>query len=120
MNILYYGFRGAASLPVLGWTVIGIGIALFVIGCVAFIYNVIDGKELIASAVGAIFAIVIGIIAKADTRVPIVKATVDNEIPWVEVAKDYKYLDSEGDICIFEVLNTSVKDWELKVNGQNK
>jgi uncharacterized Zn finger protein (UPF0148 family) len=65
-------------------------------------------------------SLIIGIIAVADTRVPIVKATVNNEIPWVEVAKDYKYLDSEGDICIFEVLDTSVKDWELKINEQGK
>lgn len=117
MNILYCGFRGAASLPVLGWVLIGIGIALFVGGCIAFFFDVIEGSEFGASVFGAIIAVVIGLIAKADTRVPIVKATVNTEIPWVEVTKDYKYLDHEGDICIFEVLNTTVEEWEPKVNG---
>lgn len=120
MNILYYGFRGGASIPVLGWTAIIIGAGFLILSCICWIRDVIMNTEFAGGCFVGILAIILGIVAVVDTRVPIVKATVDNEIPWVEVAKDYKYLDSEGDICIFEVLNTSVKDWELKVNGQNK
>lgn len=68
-----------------------------------------------ASAI-SILAIIVGIIALADTRVPIVKATINNETSWVEIAKDYKYLGREGDIYIFEALNKTVKEWEPKVN----
>lgn len=120
MNILYYGFRGGASTPVLGWILIGLGAVLLIGGCIAFFCDAIEGSELSASIFGGIVAIFIGIVANADTRMPIVKATVNTEIPWIEVAKDYKYLDREGNICVFEVLNTSIENWELKVNEQNK
>ena len=116
MNILYYGFRGAASSPIIGWTLIGLGIALFVGGCITFFYDIAEVKELSISFIAAIIAIVIGVIAKSDTRVPIVKATINNEIPWVEVAKDYKYLGHEGEIYIFEKLNTTIEEWEKKIN----
>jgi len=120
MNILYCGFRGGASVPFIGWPLIIIGAGFLVITFICWIRDAITDTEFAGGCFLSIFAIIIGIIAVADTRVPIVKATVNNEIPWVEVAKDYKYLDSEGDICIFEVLDTSVKDWELKINEQGK
>lgn len=120
MNILYYGFRGGASVPFLGWPLIIIGTGFLIFTVVCWIRDILTGTEFAGGCAAGAVAIILGIVAVIDTRVPIVKATVNNEIPWVEVAKDYKYLDSEGDICIFEVLDTSVKNWELKVNEQGK
>lgn len=116
MNILYYGFRGGASLPFIGWPVIIIGAGFLIFTFVCWIRDVID-TEFFARLFVGIFAIIIGILTVVDTRVPIVKATINNEIPWVEVAKDYKYLDREGDIYIFEALNKTIEEWEPKVNG---
>ena len=117
MNILYYGFRGSASMPVLGWILIAIGAGFVIFSAICWLYDAINGTEFVGGCIVSVFAILLGIFALTDTRVPIVKATVNTEIPWVEVAKDYKYLGREGDICIFEALNKTVKEWEPKVNG---
>lgn len=116
MNILYYGFRGGASIPYVGWPLIVIGAGFLIFTFVCWVRDVITNSEFAGGCLLSIFAVILGVIAVVDTRVPIVKATVNNEIPWVEVAKDYKYLDCEGDIRIFEVLNTTVSEWETKVN----
>ena len=116
MNILYYGFRGGASIPYVGWPLIVIGAGFLIFTFVCWVHDVIVGTEFAGGCVVSILAIIVGLVAVIDTRVPIVKATVNNEIPWVEVAKDYKYLGCEGDIRIFEVLNTTVSEWETKVN----
>ena len=117
MNILYYGFRGAASVPVLGWILIAIGAGFVIFSAICWLYDTINGVEFVGGGIASVFAILLGIFALADTRVPIVKATVNNEIPWVEVAKDYKYLGNEGNIYIFEALNKTIEEWEPKVNG---
>jgi len=116
MNILYYGFRGGASVPFLGWPLIIIGAGFLIINFICWVHDAIRDFEFAGGCFLSICAIILGLLAVIDTRVPIVKATVNNEIPWVEVAKDYKYLGNEGDICIFEVLNTTVGEWETKVN----
>lgn len=117
MNILYYGFRGGASVPVLGWILIAVGAGFLIYSFICWLYDVIMNVEFAGGCLASVIAILLGIFALTDTRVPIVKATMNNEIPWVEVAKDYKYLGREGDIYIFEVLNKTVKEWEPKVNG---
>lgn len=115
MNILYYGFRGGAAIPYIGWPLIVIGAGFLIFTFVCWVRDVINGAEFAGGCFASVCAILVGIFALMDTRVPIVKATINNEIPWIEVAKDYKYLGSEGDIRIFEVLNTTVSEWETKV-----
>lgn len=116
MNILYYGFRGGPSIPFIGWPLIAIGAGFIIFSFICWMRNVITDVEFLKGSIASILAIVVGIIAVIDTRVPIVKATVNTEISWVELAKDYKYLGNEGDIYIFEVLNKTNKEWEPKVN----
>ena len=116
MNILHCGFRGGPSIPFIGWPMIAIGAGFLIFTFICWIRDIITDVELLKGSIASILAIIVGIIAIVDTRVPIVKATVNTEIPWVEIAKDYKYLGHEGDICIFEVLNTTISEWETKVN----
>ena len=117
MNILYYGFKGSANVPVLGWILIAVGAGFVIVSAICWLNDAINGAEFAGGCFASVFAILLGVVALADTRVPIVKATVNNEIPWVEVAKDYKYLGNEGNIYIFEALNKTIEEWEPKVNG---
>lgn len=117
MNILYYGFDGAPADVLLGYILLGVLVFLTVISIVEAI-----GKEWIGAVFFGIFAFALLFLAYnafTDTRTPIVKATLDPNISYVEINKDYKLMKQEGKIYTFEVLNTTNEEWEVIVE-ENK
>lgn len=117
MNILYYGFIGAPKSTLIGYILLG---ALVFFAVVSIIEAV--EKEWIGAGVFGVLAF--GLIfsvcnAFTDTRTPIVKATLDSNISYVEINKDYELMKQEGKIYQFKVLNTTNEEWELIVE-ENK
>ena len=113
MNILYYGFDGAPADVLIGYIFLGVLVFLAAISIIEAI-----GKEWIGTVFFGIaaFALIFLVYnAFTDTRTPIVKATLDSNISYVEVNKDYKLMKQEGKIYTFEVLNTTNEEWEAIV-----
>lgn len=110
MTILYEGFDGRPAMPILGWIVIGFGI----LAIATFIYFLIkNDTQGIGILLGfAIVCIIAGAIFNADTRVPIVKATVNEEVTWQEINDKYELAEQEDQIYIFKVKNTTIEEWE--------
>lgn len=117
MNILYYGFRGTASLPVLGWILVAIGAGFLIFSFISWLYDVITNVEFVGGCAVSVLAILLGIFSLMDTRVPVVKATINNSISWTEVQKDYELLEQEGEIYTFKVKNATVDEWLLKIDN---
>lgn len=117
MTILYEGFDGRAAMPILGWTIIGLGILMFIIFICFLIKK--DTQGLGALVGFAFVCIIAGLIFNADIRVPIVKATVNEEIPWQEINDKYELAKQEDQIYTFKVKNTTIEEWEnhLKEKG---
>lgn len=117
MNILYYGFNGAPSIPFVGWLLIIIGIGFIIFSLICWIYDAITGMNLFEGSLVSIVAIAAGIFVMTDTRVPIIKATINNSISWTEVQKDYELLEQEGEIYTFKVKNATIDEWLLKIDN---
>lgn len=47
-----------------------------------------------------------------DTRIPIIKATMNDEVSWQEIYNKYEFKSQEGEIYIFEVKDTTNEEWE--------
>lgn len=115
MNILYYGFNGSASMDVWGYILTILGGICLIIDIILLFIDTEEAKFSIF--VGSVLAIVLGVLAFQDTRVPIVKATIDNSVSWAEVQKDYEFLKQEGEIYTFKVKNTTIDEWLLKIDN---
>lgn len=110
MTILYEGFDGKPSMPILGWTIIGLGILMFIIFICFLIKKDMQG---LGALVGLAFVcIIVGFILNADIRNPIVKATVNKEVSWQEINDKYELAKQEDQIYTFKVKNTTIEEWE--------
>ena len=113
MNILYYDIQGSAGWPVLGWILIGVGTILLI---VSIIIAVEDPDDIsLGMIITAAACVVFGILALQDTRIPIIKATVNDETPWKEIQQEYELIKQEGEIYTFRVKNASIEEWKLKI-----
>ena len=118
MNILYYGFDGPAASSLVGW--------IFLFGVIWFavlaIFELCEKQFTGGIAFGIVSIILIysTVYAFLDHRVPIVKATVDNNISYVEMNSHYELIKQEGKLYTFKVLGTSNEEWEAVVEEQNK
>ena len=113
MNILYYDIQGSAGWPVLGWILIGIGAILLTITIIIAVENPDDIS--FGMTITMVLCVVLGILVLQDTRIPIVKATVNDETSWKEIQQDYELIKQEGEIYTFRVKNASIEEWKLKV-----
>lgn len=57
----------------------------------------------------------LGVYLIIDSRVPIIKATINETVPWQEVNSKYELLEQTGKIYTFKVKDISVKDWETLI-----
>lgn len=111
MNILYYGFSGSGSY------IFG-GIALFIFAAISFIIGVsmlITDGDISAFFVGLGIAVILalfGLAEYSDTRIPIIKATMNDEVSWQEIYNKYEFKSQEGEIYTFKVKDTTNEEWE--------
>ena len=111
MNILYYGFSGSGS------NIFG-GIALFIFAAIIFIIGVIifitDGEisAFFARLGIAAFVAVFGLIEYSDARIPIIKATINDEVSWQEIYNKYEFESQEGEIYTFKVKDITNEEWD--------
>jgi len=117
MEILYKGFEGSNADPILGWFLIILG-SILCISSILCVINNIEGEVLLA-VIGTIFFI-LGFVAKADHRVPIVKATINETVSWQEINDKYKLREQTGKIYTFEVKDTTIEEWESLIKEENK
>lgn len=118
MNILYYGFDGAPADVLVGYILLGVLVFFTAVSIIEMV-----GKEWIGAVffgVAAFALIFLVCNAFTDTRTPIVKATLDSDISYVEVNKDYELIKQEGKLYTFKVLDTSNEEWKAVVKEQNK
>ena len=111
MNIVYYGFIGSGS--DIFW-----GIFLFIVAAVIVIISVIiaitDGEIqafFYGCGVAAIFTL-LGLANYLDTRTPIVKATINDEVSWQEIYNKYEIESQEGEIYTFKVKDITNEEWD--------
>ena len=101
MEILYEGIKGQAAVPWLAWVCGIAGAILLGIASYAMVEN--EKGVAIWSFVMVILCAFLCIQNVTDSRYPIVKATINDTIPWKEVNEKYTLIDQEGDIYIFRV-----------------
>lgn len=119
MNILYYGMSGSAANSQLGWLLVCIGIIVMIVGMILLAHFCADDNLLALLIIPTIACIIIGIYNLADSRKPIVKATLDNTISFTEIQEHYDYIGKEGDIYIFRPRNVNIDEWEQLVKEKN-
>ena len=117
MNILYYGFTGHSG-SFFGLVFLSLGILMFITGAVLYLKDNISGMGYGFGSLIAIVIILCGVLLFLDTRIPIIKATIDDTVPWTQVVKDYKYIENEGNIYTFEVLNKTKEEWETYIHNE--
>lgn len=111
MNILYYGFSGSGS-------DIFLGIVLFIFAATIAIISVImaitdsDISALFAGCGIAVIFTLLGLAEYLDTRIPIIKATINNEVSWQEIYNKYEFKSQEGEIYTFKVKDTTNEEWD--------
>lgn len=111
MNILYEGFDGTPALPFYGWTMIIFGIILIIAFIIALKTNFHDTGVMIMFISGLIL-IGSGFLVKNDNRVPIIKATINEQVSWREIVDKYELKGQEGQIYVFKVNNVTNEEWE--------
>ena len=104
MTILYEGFDGYIADPILGWSLIAIGIVLF-IGFIYLIKNENEEGSIIILLLFAIALVLIGVFAMKDRQYPIIKATINEETSWQDINNKYELIEQEGQIYTFKVKN---------------
>ena len=111
MTILYYGFIGADSN--IFW-----GIFFFILAAIFVIISTliaIADNEISVFLVGCVFAVVFTIFGLAeytDTRIPIIKATMNDEVSWQEIYNKYEFKSQEGEIYTFKVKDITNEEWD--------
>lgn len=116
MAILYEGFEGAAADPV-------VGITFFVLSAAITLGAIIGAiLEREPSVLVIIFFSVLlalfGYMFSTDRRIPIVKATINDTVPWVEINDKYSLYKQENELYIFEVKDTTNEEWEKHIKGE--
>ncbi len=119
MNILYEGMSGSAANPQLGGLLLSIGIVVMIVGTILLALSGADENWLVLLII-PLACIIIGVFNLIDSRTPVVKATLNDTIPFTEIQKHYEYVDKEGDIYIFKPRNINIDEWERQVKEQNK
>ena len=117
MNILYYGFDGAGPDMFLYIFML----AITILAAVGIIIWAIVEKDW-APLLFLIFTLIpfaIACIFKSDRRIPIVKATMNETIPFIEINDRFEFKKQEGDIYIFKVRNTTNEEWEEVIKEHN-
>ena len=111
MNILYYGFSGSGSDTFFG-------IFLIILAAIAAIISIIiaitDGEIsafFFGCGIAAIFCI-LGFAECSDTRIPIIKATINDEVSWQEIYNKYELKSQEGKIYTFKVKGITNEEWD--------
>lgn len=111
MNILYYGFSGSGS-------DIFLGIILFIFAAISVIIGAIiliaDGK-ISAFFTGLFLAaifVLLGVAECSDTKIPIIKATINDEVSWQEIYNKYEFESQEGEIYTFKVKDITNEEWD--------
>ena len=116
MNILYEGMIGTAADPAWGWGLLVGGVILFIVGLLLNTSGYI-GDGLMGVIVAITTAcIILGILNLIDSRVPIVKATLNDTVSYQEINEKYKLRTVEGELYTFEVKNVTPDEWELHLN----
>lgn len=111
MNILYYGFSGSGSNIFLG---IGLFIFAVIIVIISVFIAITDGEIsafFVGLCIAAIFAL-FGLSEYLDTRIPIIKATMNDEVSWKEIYNKYEFESQEGEIYTFKVKYTTNEEWD--------
>ena len=112
MNILYYGFKGSQVNAAFSAIAIFIGALAATIIVVFFIKDQISDLSAITFGTLSVVLFLLGLISTNDNRTPIIKATIDETVPFIEISDKYMLLNKEGEIYIFKVLNMENKEWE--------
>jgi len=119
MNILYEGISGSAANLQLGGLLLCIGIVVAIVGTILLAHFGANDNWLALLIIPIAF-IIFGILLLTDSRRPVVKATLDDTIPFTKIQEHYEYVDKEGDIYIFKPRNININEWEQQVKEQNK
>ena len=118
MTILYKGFIGGP--PEYGWGIVaGILALISLIGTITEIFY-LRNKDGAWFGLLSLFFIMISIGLLINNQKPIIKATVDDTIPWKEIDKDYKFESQEGNIYTFVVKNKTIEEWKLIIEEEQK
>lgn len=110
MNILYYGIQGSAPYPAVAWFFWGAAILAFIIGII-MCFSKYEPYYIIPTLAFVALFVAIGFLTNADSRTPIVKATINDEIGWNEINKGYTLIEQEGQIYTFEVKDVDIEEW---------
>lgn len=111
MNILYYGFSGLDANIFLGTFFF---ILAAIIAIISIIITITDNEILsffFGCGIAAIFA-VFGFAECTDTRIPIIKATMNDEVSWQEIYNKYEIKSQEGEIYTFKVKGITNEEWD--------
>ena len=111
MNILYEGFEGNPALSFYGWAMIIFGTILIILFIIALRLNLREGG-IIMMFVSGLILLGSGFLVKNDNRVPIIKATINEQVSWREIVDKYELKEQEGQIYIFKVNNVTNEEWE--------
>ncbi len=111
MNILYEGFDGTPALAFYGWAIIIIGTIFIIAFIIALRVNFHDSGVIIIFIMGLIL-VGSGILLNNDNRVPIIKATINEQVSWREIVDKYELKGQEGQIYVFKVNNVTNEEWE--------
>lgn len=79
---------------------------------IIFIIAAIKAKEpaMLLGVVGSALLVLLGFAYSQDTSYPIVKATLNDTVSYVEVAEHYEYISREGDLWTFKVLEDNERE----------
>ena len=117
MNILYYGLEGSASNSVMGIILVILGI---IIGTSLVILTIIEKDTTFLVGLIFVFVLIAGSAACFhDTRIPIVKATIDENVSWQSIQDKYEFYKQEGHIYTLKVKNVDIDDWVTTINENN-
>ena len=104
MTILY---ESVAGQPNLGMSIFFYVLAAFVAIMFIIVAIKIEEPVVLLGLIVSVFIAILGYSCSLDTSYPIVKATLNDTVPYVEVAKHYEYISREGDIWTFKVLENN-------------
>ena len=116
MSILYYGIEGSAPDVTAGWIFLGLSILIFL--TVIILLIILKDPAVLVIGLFLIPLIAVTFTAFDDSRVPIIKATVDDQVPWSNIIDKYELQKQEGLLYTFKVKNVSLEEWEKVVEVQ--
>ena len=117
MNILYYGFIGSEVNLFWCWFFCILSF-IYLITTLFIIYLERNIKNLIY-LIPVIAFIFTSVVSFMDTREPIIKATIDENVSWEEINSKYELYNQEGKIYTFIVKNVTNEEWENNIRSNN-